>query len=151
MKNKAKSAKASANPPGVSTQSIRFGWWALLFYLTLGIVLEALHGFKVGWYLDVSNETRRLMLTLAHAHGTLLSLISIAAGCTGKFVDGFTLQPKAAFALRLAGLILPLGFLLGGLSIHDGDPGIGIFLVPVGGLFLLYGVALVAIDLKRSA
>src|SRR4051812_30811291 len=57
---------------------LRFGWWSLLVFLALGIVLETLHGFKVGAYLDVSNETRRLMWTLAHAHGTLLSLIHLA-------------------------------------------------------------------------
>lgn len=48
---------------------LRFGWWSLLFFLTFGLGLETLHGLKVGWYLDVENETRRLMWTLAHAHG----------------------------------------------------------------------------------
>ena len=48
---------------------LRFGWWSLLCFLTLGIVLESLHGFKVGWYLDAAHSTRRLMWTLAHAHG----------------------------------------------------------------------------------
>ena len=37
-------------------------------------------------------------------------------------------------------MLLPAGFLLGGLVIHDGDPGIGVLLVPVGALLLLYGV-----------
>ena len=51
---------------------IRFGWWSLLVFASAGLVLESLHGFKVRAYLDTSNETRRLMWTLAHAHGTLL-------------------------------------------------------------------------------
>jgi hypothetical protein len=59
---------------------IRFGWWALLCFLMLGIVLESLHGFKVGWYLNVDNSTRRLMWTLAHAHGTLLAIVNIVFG-----------------------------------------------------------------------
>ncbi|HEY8174006.1 MAG TPA: hypothetical protein VIH21_13040, partial [Dehalococcoidia bacterium] len=54
---------------------LRFGWWSLFVFATLGLTLEALHGFKVRAYLDVSNDTRRLMWTLAHAHGTLLGLV----------------------------------------------------------------------------
>ena len=44
---------------------LAIGWWCLLLFLSLGIALESLHGLKLGWYLDVSNSTRRLMLTLA--------------------------------------------------------------------------------------
>src|ERR1700722_20310542 len=55
----------------------RFGWWALLLFTTFGLVLETLHGFKIGAYLDVSNQTRRLMWTLAHSHGTLLSIVNL--------------------------------------------------------------------------
>ena len=58
------------------------GWWSLLLFLTVGIVLEALHGFKVAWYLNVGMETRRLMWRLAHAHGTFLALIHIAFAMT---------------------------------------------------------------------
>ena len=57
---------------------LRVGWWSMLVFLTLGVVLEALHAFKAGFYLDVSQETRRLMWTLAHAHGTLFGLVHIA-------------------------------------------------------------------------
>ena len=61
---------------------LRFGWWSLLFFLTLGVALEAMHGFKVGWYLDVDNETRRSMFRLAHAHGALLGLCNLALAST---------------------------------------------------------------------
>jgi hypothetical protein len=44
-------------------------------------------------------------------------------------------------------LLLPLGFLLGGLWHFKDDPGIGIFLVPVGALLLL----VVALYLAFSA
>lgn len=132
-----------------SDRQLRFGWWALLAYLTLGLALEALHGFKAGWYLDVGQEMRRLMFTLAHAHGTLLALVNIAAGLTGRVVKGFALATPAAWALRWAALLLPAGFFLGGVVIHDGDPGLGILLVPVGALLLLYGVGRVARDLSR--
>ncbi len=68
----------------LADRNLRFGWWSLLVFLSLGAVLEALHGFKIGWYVDVGNETRRLMFTLAHAHGTLLALVNIVAGLTGE-------------------------------------------------------------------
>ncbi len=119
---------------------LRFGWWSLLVFLSLGLGLEALHGFKLGWYLDAGNEMRRLMLTLAHAHGTLLALVNIAAGLTLRTVKDFALSPATSLTLRGAGVLLPLGFLLGGIRIYGGDPGIGVFLVPVGGIVLLYGV-----------
>ena len=119
---------------------LRLGWWSLAFFLTLGLGLETAHGFKAGWYLDVGNEMRRLMFTLAHAHGTLLALVNIAAGLTLRGVKGFELAPAASRALRWGALLLPAGFFLGGVVIHGGDPGPGILLAPVGALCLLYGV-----------
>jgi hypothetical protein len=121
-----------------ATRHLRLGWWSLFGWLLLGLGLETMHGFKAGWYLDVGQETRRLMLTLAHAHGTLLGLVNIAAGVTLKarpFAPG-----RASGALLAGALLLPLGFLLGGLVTNDGDPGLGIVLVPVGGLLVAFGV-----------
>jgi membrane protein DedA with SNARE-associated domain len=89
------------------------------------------------------------MFTLAHAHGTLLALVNIAAGLTARNVDGFKLRPSVSFALIWAAILLPAGFLLGGIVIYDGDPGLGIWLVPVGALLLFYGVARVALDLSK--
>jgi hypothetical protein len=123
-----------------SDRHLRFGWWSLFAFLTLGVLLETLHGFKIGWYLNVNQEMRRLMFTLAHAHGTLLGLVNIAAGLTLRSVNGLALTPPASLALIWGALLLPVGFLLGGIVLHDGDPGVGVFLVPIGALFLLYGV-----------
>lgn len=61
---------------------LRFGWWSLLAFTAFGLALELLHGFKVGAYLDVSNDTRRLMWTLAHAHGTMLAVLHVVFGLT---------------------------------------------------------------------
>jgi len=130
-------------------RNLRFGWWSLLVFLSLGAALETLHGFKIGWYVDVGNETRRLMFTLAHAHGTLLALVNIAAGLTGRNVDRFSLRPSVSFALIWAAILLPAGFFLGGIVIYDGDPGLGVWLVPIGVLLLFYSVARVAIDLSK--
>jgi len=123
-----------------SDRHLRFGWWSLFAFLTLGVVLETLHGFKIGWYLDVDVEMRRLMFTLAHAHGTLLALVNIAAGITLRTVKGFELTSGASRSLIWGSILLPAGFLLGGMIIHDGDPGLGVVLVPAGALLLLYGV-----------
>jgi membrane protein DedA with SNARE-associated domain len=123
-----------------SDRHLRFGWWSLFAFLTLGVVLEALHGFKLGWYLNVDVEMRRLMFTLAHAHGTLFALVNIAAGLTMRAVKGFELARAPSLALIWGSLLLPVGFFLGGLVIHDGDPGLGVLLVPVGALLLLYAV-----------
>ena len=54
---------------------LRLGWWGLLLFLSMGGALELLHALKVGFYLDVSNETRRMLWTLSHAHGTLLAML----------------------------------------------------------------------------
>jgi len=129
--------------------NLRFGWWSLLVFLSLGGVLETLHGFKIGWYVDIGNETRRLMFTLAHAHGTLLALVNIAAGLTARMVERFTLRPSVSLALIWAAILLPGGFFLGGIVIYDGDPGLGVWLVPIGAALLFYGVARIALDLSR--
>ena len=127
---------------------LRTGWIGLLVFLSLGILLEALHGLKLDVYLDVQNSTRRLMWTRAHAHGTLFSLIHLAFACSLSVLgrrEGSTLPAvnlrTISRCLTGAIVLLPLGFLLGGIWIFDGDPGPGIFLVPVGAILLFIGVA----------
>ncbi len=137
------------------TRHLRWGWWSLAVFLSLGLALEALHGFKLGVYLDVHNQTRRHMWTLAHAHGTLLGLVHIAfavsVGALARGRDagdvGLALPSRCLVA---AGLLLPGGFFLGGAWFFSGDPGPGIVLVPVGGLCLLYAVVAAALR-SRSA
>lgn len=123
---------------------LRFGWWSLFVYLALGLVLEGMHGLKVGWYLDVTNSTRRLMWTLAHAHGTLLGLVHLGFALTVSLRPGWTSRSRDQASLWLvgAGVALPLGFLLGGFLTYGGDPGLGIALAAVGGLMLLIAVFL---------
>ena len=125
---------------------LRFGWWSLLVFLSLGIVLEAMHGFKVGWYLDVNNTARRLMWTLAHAHGTLLALIHIGFALTLQALSGHEVEWRriASPCLIGASVLLPGGFFLGGVFIYGGDPGLGILLLPVGALLLLIATFLIA-------
>lgn len=125
---------------------LRFGWWSLLGFLSLGFVLELLHGFKAGLYLDVSNETRRLMWTLAHAHGALLGVVHILyALCLGLF-PGVAARDQRPVSLCLiaASVLLPGGFFAGGVRFYAGDPGLGILAVPVGATLLLIAVFLIA-------
>jgi hypothetical protein len=116
----------------------QFGWWSLFAFATLGLGLEFLHGFKVQAYLSVSNETRRLMWTLAHAHGVLLALINIVVGLS---LDAGRLPirgvAQTSFALIAASVLLPVGFFAGGLAFYEGDPGVGIVIVPIGAVLLL--------------
>ena len=124
---------------------LRFGWWSLLVFASAGLVLESLHGFKVRAYLDTSNETRRLMWTLAHAHGTLLAIVNLAAGLTWRSAPA--LPPNARLvssALIAAAVLLPGGFFLGGVMFYAGDPGIGTLLVPVGAVLLLFALFSIA-------
>ena len=136
--------------PDYARRHLRFGWWSLLVFAAAGLGLETLHGFKVAAYLDVSNETRRLMWTLAHAHGTLLSLVHAAFAFT---CFAFPTRPGRGAARRIASalliassVLLPGGFFLGGTFVYEGDPGLGVWLVPLGALALFLAVLLTAID-----
>ncbi len=126
----------------MALRHIRFGWWSLLFFLTMGIALEVMHALKVGLYVDVANEARRLMWTLAHAHGTLLALVHIAFAVTVRDTPASAAKRRrlASSCLLSSSFLLPGGFLLGGVFIYDGDPGLGVMIVPVGALLLLIGV-----------
>ena len=129
-----------------SQRHLRVGWWSLLVFATLGLTLEALHGFKVRFYLDTSNETRRLMWTLAHAHGIGLALVHVVFGLMLRAVPETAPRnvPLTSTALILASVLLPGGFFLGGIAFYAGDPGVGIALVPVGAAALLYALFSIA-------
>ena len=134
------------DPANLTKRHLRFGWWTLLVFLVLGLVLEGLHGFKVGAYLSTKNETRRLMWTLAHAHGTLFGIINIVFALTVRLLPEWAARERglASNCLRGASLLTPAGFFLGGVRIYSGDPGLGIVLVPIGALLLFLAVFLVA-------
>ena len=146
----ARAREGSAPDPG--RLHLRFGWWALLVFLSAGAALESLHGFKVGFYLDASNETRRLTWTLAHAHGTLLSILNLVFAATLRAVPAWSGASRlvASRCLVASTILLPLGFALGGAFVHGGDPGLGILLVPPGALLLFVAVLLTARGVGRS-
>jgi hypothetical protein len=128
------------------------GWIGLLIFLTLGIVLESLHGFKAGYYLDTRNSTRRLMWTLAHTHGTLFSLVNILFAVSLSHLAALRERRLRLVSFSLIGALtlMPLGFFLGGLKLYGGDPGPGILLVPVGAILLLAGVGAFTFEVVRN-
>ncbi len=135
----------------VVRRHLRWGWFTLLVFLTLGLGLETLHGFKVQAYLNVGNETRRLMWTLAHAHGALLGLMHLGFAFSVQCTPAWTSRSRTVASCSLAGasLLLPGGFFLGGIWVYAGDPGLGILLVPVGGILLFAAVLCTALSLKH--
>jgi hypothetical protein len=135
------------NPPvDYAHRHAKLGWWSLLIFSGLGLVLETLHGFKIGAYLDVSNETRRLMWTLAHVHGTLLAVLHILFGLTVRASADAGARNDRLISMLLTGasVLLPVGFFLGGFGFYAGDPGLGVLLVPIGAVLLLAALYFVA-------
>ena len=136
----------------IARHHLRFGWWALLFFLSFGLVLEAMHGLKIGWYLDVGNEVRRLMWTLGHAHGALLSLVNMGFAVAVLVLPARNprWQSIASRCLLGATVLLPGGFFLGGIVVYGGDPGLGVLPSPIGGTLLLIAAFLTAYGIAPS-
>ena len=121
-------AKKSTEKPESDPQQkwvlrhLRIGWIGLLVFLSLRILLEALHRLKLDPYLDVRNSTRRLIWPLSHAHETSFSLIHLAFACSlsvlgnreGRTLPATTLRTISRCLIG-AIVLLPLGFLLGGI------------------------------------
>lgn len=130
---------------------LRVGWWTLAVFVALGLGLEALHGLKAGFYLDVGASTRRLMWTLAHAHGALLGLVNLGFAATLGALGGWSAagRRQASLWLLVATVALPAGFFFGGVDASGGDPGPAVLLVPAGGIALLVAVLLSAVAATR--
>jgi hypothetical protein len=137
---------ADSNATPEERRHFSLGWWSLLVFVCLGIVLEGMLAFKAPWYVNVGdNETHRLMLRLGHAHGTLLSVLNIVfAGSLARLSLPTGARVLASRCLAAATLLVPGGFLLGGLATHGADPGLGIILLPAGAVLLLFGIFQVA-------
>jgi len=122
----------------------RHGFTLLFGSACLGFGLEAAHAFKLSSYLDV--PLRRELLTLAHAHGVGLSLVLLAYAASGpgrargSSTREQAQQQESAAQQRLLSfgcLLVPLGFALASIDLHESDPGVGIVLVPLGALAIL--------------
>ncbi len=132
-----------------SRACLRFGWTALIVFALLGLTLEGLHLIKAPLYLEM--RIRRELWTLAHAHGTLLALVTIVFGLFLKNCqDTGAWQSRAATAIRSAALLMPLGFFFGGIGNPETDPSLAILLVPAGALLLVYAAWLAARECWRN-
>jgi len=120
--------------PSKCTGIISQGWISLAMWIVFGLLIEGLIGFRSPTLLD--DSVRREMFRLAHAHGTLLNLVLIAAAICAR-LDLIRLARLTAMGLRLAVVLLPIGFLFAGIWHFKDDPGVGIFLVPLGAVLLL--------------
>lgn len=118
------------------TKALRTGWILLAVSLPFGVTLEALHGFKVRGYL--ASETRRELWRLAHAHGTLLGILCLVfAALAERHLADDSARRSVSRELRLGAVLMPTGFFLGGVLNSEGDPSLGIVLVPLGALCLV--------------
>ena len=118
-------------------RSLRFGWTWLFLWACFGIALEAMHGFKIGGYLD--DELGRLLLRLGHAHGVGTALVVLVYAT----VDVPLLRHRpdggrwVGRLLRAGAVALPMGFAASAIGHPEGDPSLAILLVPVGALLIL--------------
>ncbi len=124
------------------TRHLRVGWLGLALFVVLGTVLELLHAIKSPVFVDAGRETTRLLLRLAHAHGTLIAIVNVVYALTVRQ------RPRAgsgaASGALLAALVLvPGGFFLGAFWARGGDPGLGVLLVPAGAAALVIGAVTV--------
>jgi hypothetical protein len=125
-----------------------YGWAAVALFLVLGLVLESLHLAKAPFYVDA--RLRRELWTLAHAHGTLLGLVSVAFALTAqRAIARPEARRRASRLLRAGALLVPAGFLLGGVGNAEGDPSLAILLVPVGAVLAFLAAGAVAAGLAR--
>lgn len=127
-----------ASSDAIARRHMRVGWWALGVFTLLGLGLDAGHALKLPFLLDAGRETTRMLLRLSHSHGTGLALLNVVYALTVRAYPG-TAKPLFSASLLAATILMPAGFLLGGLWARQ-DPGVGIFLVPAGVVALLLAV-----------
>ena len=122
-------------------KTLRAGWLLLAISLPFGLTLEALHGFS---------EMRREMWRLAHAHGTLLGILCLVFAAIAEAHVAAPIRARVAAMIRWGAVLMPLGFFLGGILNSEGDPSLGIALVPVGALLLVVALVRVALPPRRA-
>jgi len=135
------------SPAQRGTRLIRQGWISLALWITFGVLLEGLIGFRTPSYLD--DGVRREMFRMAHAHGTLLNLILIGAAICAR-LDMIRLGRMTSLGLCTAAILLPAGFLFGGLWHFKDEPGPAILLVPIGAIVLLATAIFISFTLPRE-
>jgi hypothetical protein len=148
---KATSATARDTTSGDAAirKTVRTGWLLLAIALPFGVTLEALHGFKVQAYL--ASDMRREMWRLAHAHGTLLGMLCLVSAALAEAHIPEAIRARVLAMIRWGAVLMPLGFFLGGVLNSEGDPSLGILLVPPGALLLIVALVRAALAPRAKA
>lgn len=124
-----------ANPP-LPRLPLATGFCLLAVSIPLGLTLEALHALKLPVYFG--SHLRRELWTLAHAHGNLLGILCLVyALAAPALVTSEARRRGIGRWLVFGAVAMPMGFFLGGVLNGEGDPSVGILLVPIGGFALL--------------
>jgi uncharacterized membrane protein YgdD (TMEM256/DUF423 family) len=122
-------------------------WLSIAVWMSFGLLLESLIGYRVPLYLN--DDLRRELFRLAHTHGTLLNIILLlSAICIDRGLA--SAGTIALWSLRIGVILMPAGFLLGGIRHTESEPGIGIFLAPLGGILVIFGVIHLAISALKK-
>ena len=139
----AENGEKTTNPFGIARQA----WFGLAFWMAFGLLVEGLIGFRSPAYLQ--DPVRREVFRLAHAHGTLLSILLLVANLYIR--KGLAGPPSlGVLLLRIGVIAMPVGFLLGGIWHYESDPGIEIFLAPIGGILVVFGVVALALSSRDN-
>src|SRR5262245_66346074 len=96
--------------PQQTTGLVRQGWISLACWIAFGLLIEGMIGFRTPALLD--DSLRRDMFRLAHAHGTLLNLVLLVAVICAR-LEIIVLRTFSSISLRLAVILIPMGFLVG--------------------------------------
>jgi hypothetical protein len=125
---------------------LRQSFIGIAAWMSFGLLLEGFIGFRVSAYM--SDVTRRELFRLAHTHGTGLGLLLLL--CTLTISKHLVYPHKSAvFALRVGTILMPFGFLLGGIQTRGEEPNFLIFLAPIGGISVIFGVINLALSIKK--
>jgi hypothetical protein len=145
-----KQNKNKSNPPAKqlswATRLMLQGWLSIALWMSVGLLLEGLLGYKIPTYLN--DLDRRELFRLAHTHGTFLGLVLIAASLSER--RGAKLPRIASMALSIGAALMPLGFFLAGLWHPEGDPGPAIWIVPPSALLIIFGAVSLALAHTRK-
>ena len=137
--------KASRKNAGFSLATQ--GWFSLAVFMAFGLLFEGLIGYRSPAYLN--DPMRRELFRLAHAHGTILSLVLLIVA---EYLNSRDIEiPRIAMlSLRVGAVIMPLGFLLGGIWHTETDPHFLVILSPIGGVMLIFGIIAIALASLRK-
>jgi peptidoglycan/LPS O-acetylase OafA/YrhL len=122
------------------------GWVSLAVWMSVGLLLEGLLGYKIPSYLN--DPERRELFRLAHTHGTFLGLVLIAASLSER--RAAKLPRAASIALSIGSALMPLGFLLAGIWHPEGDPGPAVWIVPPSALLIIFGAVSLALEHSKK-